>query len=434
MSERRAVLEFFENPQNNWKEKAEENIRRFRKGRACIKITDKGGKPVSNAKLDISQIKHGFKFGANCFMLDELETEEKNSTYKTKFAQLFNMATLPFYWCDTEPQEGKTRYTVNSEKIYRRPPIDLCLQYCRENGIEPREHALAYEHFFPDWLKGLSVAQVKEKTEYRFKEIARLYSDKIPTVEVTNEMFWAEGVTPFYKESDYIEWCFKTARKYFPNNQLVINEWNSSWIDKAYYGYISESITKGAPIDAIGLQYHMFHSKESEYEATRKYYDPDHLVQQMDMYSEFNKPLQITEITVPAYSYLEEDEDIQAKLLEYLYTLWFSHPSIEQIIYWNLVDGYAAFTEPGNMTGGENVYYGGLLRFDMSEKPAYRVLDTLINKKWHTAETVSTDSEGLASFDGFYGDYEITVSTDGLSLKKVIQLSAKGPGEFTLVI
>ena len=43
-------------------------------------------------------------------MLDELETEEKNEKYKKCFAELFNMATLPFYWRDLEPEKGKQRY------------------------------------------------------------------------------------------------------------------------------------------------------------------------------------------------------------------------------------------------------------------------------------------------------------------------------------
>ena len=50
------------------------------------------------------------------------------------------MATLPFYWKDTEPEMGKTRYEKDSLKIYRRPSIDLYIEFCEENKIEPREH------------------------------------------------------------------------------------------------------------------------------------------------------------------------------------------------------------------------------------------------------------------------------------------------------
>ena len=89
--------------------------------------------------------------------------------------------------------------------------------------------------------------------------------------------------------------------------------------------------------------------------------------------------------------------------------MWFSHPSVTQIVYWNLVDGYAAFTTPGDMKGGENYYRGGLLRFDMSEKPAYKRLKHLIKEVWTTDETLCSNENGEVSFRGFYGEYEVTV-------------------------
>lgn len=435
MSERRKVLEFFEDPNSYWKQKAEERIESIRKGNAELKVVDKDGNPVKDAKISVKQKKHEFSFGANCFMIDELETEEKNEIYKEKFAELFNMATLPFYWADLEPEKGVTRYKADSPKIYRRPAPDLCLEYCKENGIEPREHALAYELQFPKWLKGASADVVKPELERRYKEISELYKDKIRTIEVTNEMLWENNITDFYWDEDYVEWCFKLARKYFPDNQLAINEYQSALRDDdRYYNYIKKALEAGAPIDAIGIQYHMFHHSSLEYDRTRLYYNPDHLLNRLDMHAEFGKPLQITEITVPAYSNDPEDEEIQAILIEYLYTLWFSHPAIEQIIYWNLVDGYAAFVEQGDMTGGENVYYGGLLRFDMSEKPAFKMLNNLLNKKWHTEEQTSTDADGKADFKGFYGDYDITVTVDGKEYTKEISLSSKKDNEFVLAV
>ncbi len=58
------------------------------------------------------------------------------------------------------------------------------------------------------------------------------------------------------------------------------------------------------------------------------------------------------------YSDSEEKEALQAELIKWLYSVWFSHENMEQIIYWNLVDGYAAFTEPGDVERGENLFYG----------------------------------------------------------------------------
>lgn len=74
----------------------------------------------------------------------------------------------------------------------------------------------------------------------------------------------------------------------------------------------------------------------------------------MDTYAKFGKPLQITEITIPAYSNDPADEEIQSQIIKNLYSIWFSHPAMEAIIYWNLPDGYAHRAVPGDMTqGGE---------------------------------------------------------------------------------
>ena len=244
-------------------------------------------------------------------------------------------------------------------------------------------------------------------------------------------------VTPFYNDPSYINWCFEKAEKYFPHNQLVINEYTDAfWGDNCrttdrYYAYTEAAILKGARIDAIGAQYHIFESREREMEKSSYLYNPMELYNHMDMYSNLVNALQVTEITIPAYSSDKVDEEIQAELIKYLYTVWFSHPAMEQIVYWNLVDGYAYVANPtpekirnsqGNMSLGENVFYGGLLNFDLTPKPAYRMLDNLINKVWHT-EIYHDIAGSEYEFRGFYGKYEIEVQVNGEAKKAIFDLS-----------
>ena len=449
MSDRRRVLDLFEEQDEYVKEKVAYGIENYRKGDGRITVTDENGEPIPNAKIKVKQTSHEFRFGANIFMLDELETEEKNELYKKYFSETFNMATLPFYWNTLEPERGKPRYSKNSPKIYRRPSPDLCIEFCEKHGIEPREHALAYDHFFPSWLAGASVDECKAELERRFSEISERYADKIPTIEVTNEMEWKKGTTAFYDESDFVEWCFRTAEKYFPDNQLCINDHTGlCWKDccratDKYYSYIEANLLKGARIDAIGMQYHLFDTREQEYEKTRQTLNPESLYKHMELYSEFGKPLQITEITVPAYSWDSEDEAIQAEIIEKLYTVWFSYPNVEQIVYWNLVDGYAHVWDPdpekiresqGNMSLGENYYYGGLLRFDMTPKPAFYKLKELFGERWHTEAELVTDENGNAVFRGFYGDYTVEIETDKGVETETVRLSKKGENSFILGI
>lgn len=449
MSDRRKVLDLFDAQEAFWKPKVADGIERYRKGNGRITVTDKNGKPVANAGIKLMQTSHEFRFGANIFMLDELETDEKNEKYKEYFSDVFNMATLPFYWDALEPERGAPRYAKDSPKVYRRPALDLCIEFCEKHGIEPREHALAYEAFFPKWLYDANVDEVKRELKRRYAEISERYADKIPTIEVTNEMEWQTGKTAFYDEPDFVEWCFKLAEKYFPNNQLAINEHTGlAWKDKCratdkYYAYIEANMLKGARIDAIGMQYHLFNRAEHEYERTRSALNPQSLYKHMDLYSNFGKPLQITEVTVPAYSWERADEEIQAEIIEKLYSVWFSHPNVEQIIYWNLVDGYAHLwdSDPqkikasqGDMTLGENYYYGGLLRFDMTPKPAYYKIKELLQKKWHTEVDLVTDKDGCAEFRGFYGDYCADVSRNGKVFSTKISLSKNSGNSIEIVL
>lgn len=432
--DKRNVLDLFEQNKEQIEDRINSGIEANRKGWATVTVKDENGNPIKNTKIKIKQKNHEFRYGANIFMLDELETNEKNEMYKKYFKECFNMATIPFYWKDLEPEKGKQRYEKDSPKIYRRPAPDLCMEFCEENGIEPREHGLAYESCFPEWLRGADTEVVKKEFARRCKEIAERYADRIDTIEVTNETDVPWHVTDFYEEPEFVEWCFKTTRRYFTGNKLAINEhtpdvWNSnSRGSDRYYLQIENALLKGAEIDAIGMQYHNFFREEDYYESTRKNYDPFNLFKVLDTYAKFNKDIQITEITIPCYSDKEEDELLQAEIIEKLYSLWFSHKNVSQIIYWNLVDGYAAGAVQGDMTSGENYYRGGLIRFDFTPKPSYYKIKELFEKKWHTELELTTDEEGKFKFKGFYGGYDLEIEGQN----KEIKLRKKGENKLVI--
>ena len=254
---------------------------------------------------------------------------------------------------------------------------DLCLEYCREKNITPKLHCLNYDQWTPTWVEHNNVAEVKRLLEKRFAEIAARYAGQIHCMEVINEtLLWYDEwkdqgrwSTQFFFEDDLVEWSFQCARKYFPQHELIINEATEQAWDvhaagrSAYSAVISDSIRKGAVIDGIGLQYHLFYSKEREAEQACPLLSPKRLYGCMDHYwNRYHKPLQVTEVTIPAYSNSAEDEALQAEVLEKLFTIWLSHPAMEAAIYWNLVDGYAAFR------GFEGDYELTVEKNDHSEK------------------------------------------------------------------
>ncbi len=446
MNRRDIALRYFDENKDFMNNYVPAQIERNRKGDIHINVTDKDGNPVKNAKVVIKQKSHAFHYGANIFMLDEFETEEKNKIYRDEFSKTFNLATVPFYWSDLEPEQGKPRFSADSPKIYRRPATDLCVDYCLEKGIEPKCHCLNYDNFLPAWLKDVDVATHKKCLDKRFRELAEHYADVIPSWEVTNETFntqWEfpnNGQSKFYKEDDFVEWSFRMADKYFPSNRLIINDYlvfEESYRENRspYYMQIERLMNNGIThLDSIGMQFHSFFGKDMEQDMAKTRYNPLYLYEVLNKYAQLGKKIQITEMTIPAHSNSPEDEEVQAELIKNLYSVFFSHPAMEAIIYWNVVDGYAAFAPQGDMTAGENVHYGGIRRFDLSEKPASKVIKDLFTKEWHTETEETTDENGKAKLRGFYGEYEMEIHTPDKTVKSDISISEHRNGFIDVTI
>ena len=442
--DRDGVLDLFRLSAAETDARVRAGIEANRKGTLKILFKDADGKPCETTHVKIRQKKHDFKYGANLFMLDEIvDSAEKNEAYKEHFAAAFNLATLPFYWSDVEPEEGKPRYAKDSPRVYRRPAPDLCLEWCEAHGIEPKAHCLNYVADFcsPKWAKG-DVLREKQLLEKRFRELAARYAHRIPMWEVTNEtLHWQKGrldASSFYAEPDLVEWSFKTAERYFASNKLVINEgggnaWGGpnafSGTRSAYYMQIENALLKGCRIDSVGIQSHFWGDAKTAKARADRYYDPQFIFSYLDSYAQLGKPIQITEVTIPAYSNDPGDEALQAELLRNFYRIWFSHPAMEAIIYWNVPDGYAHAATPGDFSKGENVYYGGLCRFDMTPKPAYDVIRELFGREWRT-DLERDVSGGRMAFRGFHGTYEIEATSNGKTVTREFHL---GPVNFSNV-
>ena len=111
-----------------------------------------------------------------------------------------------------------------------------------------------------------------------------------------------------------------------------------------------------------------------------------------------------------------------------MYRLWFSHPAMSAITWWNLVDN-TAFQVAGaiNNNQGENRYLGGLLNNDMTEKPSYKVLYNLIHREWTTDATLEYERNGRNKLYGYCGDYDVTVETDSGTYRQTLTISRNEP-------
>ncbi len=395
----------------------ERNIETYRKGDATLEVIGKDGKPMSGAKIELRQTGHEFLFGCNAFVLDQLPSPEMNAKYERAFANLFNFATAPFYWRDLEPEQGKPRFAEDSPRVWRRPPPDRLVQWCKAHHITPKGHALMYvkNMFMPDWTRRDDAVAFQQQGAKHMAEIARRYGRDIPVWDVVNEEIpRRRHLNEWHAVPDnFLAWCFREAGRLFPKStRLLINDGTVEAHDTTdeYEAMVKGLLAQGVRVEGIGIQFHAYNRSAM---LAGKSLPPTKLLAVYEQLGRLGLPLYITEITIPGTG--DDGPALQADVVANLYRLWFSTPMMAGVTWWNLGDG-TAFEN-------ENKVLGGLLDKEMNPKPAYQALDRLINHDWKTNLMLDTDANGKASFRGFFGDYTAIAEAGGKTVKKTLRLN-----------
>lgn len=376
----------------------DQDIEKYRKADAVINI----GEIKKGTEVKVEQISSDFLFGSNIFLFNQFDTPEKNERYKNVFGDLFNAATIAFYWKTLEPVKGKPRYTEDSPFVYRRPAPDPVVDFCESKGIVMKGHAIIYgmrRWGHPDWMP-TDRKQMEAYFEDHVRELAERYKGRLQSWDVVNEAIDQadRGIMP----DDYTYKTYLNAMKYFPDSvEFNMNDCDIHGGPRPRYVELTRNlIDRGIRIDNVGVQMHIFNPQEAnKIAAGENILTPEKIYATLDCFSGAERPLFISEVTITAPDDTERGKQIQVELVKNLYRLWFSYPTVRGITWWNLADGGAAPGEPS---------YSGLLDKDCNPKPAYHALDELINHEWRTNVSVKADSEGKIAFRGFKGEYRIT--------------------------
>jgi len=385
-------------------------IEKHRKGDAVLKLAGPDGKPLQNGLVvQIEQKRHKFLFGCNIFKLGRCRTPEDNAAYEKRFAELLNFATLPFYWWNYERRQGQPEDERTGQIV----------RWCRQHNITTKGHPLAWNYVDPPWLRD----KPNQAMQLQFKRIARCvrkFKGDIDIWDVVNEAthYDREQIkkqAPILTEAirkmgvgSYIREAFKTARRANPKATLLMNDYRT---DKNYVGkVISELIDENdQPMyDVIGIQSHM----HGGCWPVRKTWEV------CERFAKFGKPLHFTETTVVSgpraqkgWLTTPEGEKRQAEQVAEFYRILFSHPAVEAITWWDFTDQNAWQRAPA-----------GLIREDMTPKPAYEELERLIKGKWWTKAETTTDTGSTAKIRGFLGDYEVSARVDGKKVTGTFRL------------
>ncbi|HWQ53589.1 MAG TPA: endo-1,4-beta-xylanase [Bryobacteraceae bacterium] len=401
-------------------------IEENRKGWATLRFVDTQGKPVTGVHAEIEQTSHAFLFGANLFMLGGFDSQAENRLWEERFLGLFNYATTPFYWPTLEPKQGALRFAADSPKIYRRPPPDLAVDFARRHGLTLKGHPLVYDQFFPlglpEWVPR-DPNEIDRLVRIRMEQIAARYRDSIRVWDVFNEVLSRPGRVEVPMPFDMLFRSHQNAARLFPpDTKLSINEgdnrvWTEPQVETSHIYLLLQNLRlRGARVDAIGFQCHLWGDSAARM-LRGEQFRPVEMLRNLDRYADFHLPVHITEVTIPTSSASAEGEAEQALLARSLYRLWFSHPAVEAITWWNLADGTAF--------GDENKHLAGLVHKDLSPKLSYQTLRKLIREEWHTKTEINSAGASEIRFQGFYGRYRAVVRYKG-QVKTVEFPVAKG--------
>jgi endo-1,4-beta-xylanase len=412
---------------------------RHRIADATVTVLGSDGSPLADVEVTVEQRRHAFSFGNIGFDFIPLangETEVHPTAARVEtfggadidllehleplWLDLFNTATLPFYWGRFEAERGKP----DTERLR------TTAQWFADRGVTVKGHPLVWHTVTAPWLRDLPVAEVEQAQRERIRRDVADFAGLIDIWDAINEAVIMpvftngdNGITRMAYEKGRIatiRLAFEEARNTNPNATLLINDFDLS---SAYECLIEGVLEAGIKIDAIGLQTHM----------QKGYRGEEAVLDAVDRFARFGLPLHMTESTIvsghtippeigdlndyriPEWPSTPEGEARQADELERHYRSLVSHPSVQAINYWGISDS-------GSWLGAPV----GLVRADGSLKPSYDAVRNLIKGEWWLSPTsLRTDAEGRLRVSGFTGEYQISAGGD----RAEFSLPAAGPVE-----
>ena len=418
--------------------KARENIEKYRKSDASIVLLDNSGKPLKNIQVELNQVSQDFLFGNLAFDLVRSGKEGlyKEEEFKERFKALFNYAILPFYWPSYESTPGKPHWEIAQDVA----------DWCRENGITCKGHPLAWTgpSGTPRWLLKLPPETATDMLKARITENVTGFKGEINIWDVVNEavntVTWDQALQDKtnsdafrYNVTDYsldetaswVEKCFKWANEANPDGTYILNEFSifsRPEIRERFFDLVKELQKRNTPVKGIGIQAH---------EPREMWFSPEEIDKTLDMYSELNLPIHITEYIpqssgkdITGWRDGKWTEETQAESAVQFYTLAFGHPSVVSINWWGLSD--------------RDIWLkgGGLLDEEYNPKPVYIALQKLIREDWMTKHVqLKTDTQGRINFRGFQGNYNVLVTLPDGSRKTLaihVRSNEANTWDFTL--
>jgi GH35 family endo-1,4-beta-xylanase len=376
-------------PQDDWRRKADESIERVRKGDFRVELVAPDGRRLPGLEIKVNQTRSHFRFGT-CVDGVPDSMHEDDRRYRAFILKHFNTLVCcnDMKWYLNERADGQLDYEV----------ADGWMRFAETHGLAMHGHCVfwAFGGFNPEWVRDLPSAQLERAMGRRLESVMSRYRGRLNSWDVNNEMldghFYADRLGPGIRP-----WMFKRARAIDPTTPLFVNDrfmFRNVLRTARLSHQISELMSAGAEVGGIGLQNHECqHINLGDGVAAGSAMTPEVIRLILDTLARHGLPIHLSEISA-----VSKSDERRADVLEAIYRIGYAHPRVEAIVLW----GFWA----------NRIWLGpraAIVNADWSLNAAGARLSKLLLEEWRTNVEVRTNGEGIATFRGFYGSYELEV-------------------------
>jgi len=316
----------------------------------------------------------------------------------------------------------KWRQTEWNEGVLTWEKAENALDILEANGKKTRGHTILWGKASsnPNWVQSITdPTQMYNKCMKRIDDLLGKFNGRLEHWDVNNEMLPVNNnlYSSVYGSVQIRYDMFTRARQQDPNAKLFLNDFavvNKGTRTNLYAKQALEFLAAGVQVDGMGCQNHLSDDGNPQ---------GGILLNRLNRIATAGLPIFVTEL-----DYVNPDHNVRAQVLEDALLAYFSHSSVEGVLFWGYWDQRHWRGEHAALVNGPN----------MTPNAAGLMWERLFHTDWRSnldvnIGAVSSGTSETLSERVFYGDYKITaLSGTGAVLTQQTVSMAKSAGSLSV--